>query len=145
MGKAHKGIREDTSCVYHIPYDCFTHHSTKYNYSWGQNQQDSRWSWISSTSPTAPGRTVLDPADAGNMSYLLISSQNLLVANLQPPSLLSTRLKYLFILTHLTVNSSECESLISFYLHMLDKPDLSPTFTKQDDPYSSSLYPVSSS
>lgn len=38
MRKAHESITEDTSCVYHILYECFTHYSTKYNYSGGQNQ-----------------------------------------------------------------------------------------------------------
>lgn len=92
MGKASKGITEDTSCMYHIPCDCFTHHSTAYSYSCKQKQQDFSLSFISSTSPTAPGRAVLHAADAGSMGHLLISSLNLFIANLLPFSLLSTRI-----------------------------------------------------
>lgn len=106
MGKACKGITEDTSCMYHIPCDCFTHRSTKYSYSWEQKQQDFSRTFISSTSPTAPGSAVLHSADAGSMSRLLVSSQYLFIANLLPFSLLSTRHRYLFILMRVHINTS---------------------------------------
>lgn len=92
MGKASKDTTEVTSCVYHIPCDCFTHHSTACSYSSKQKQQDFSLSFISSTSPTAPGRAVLHVADASSMGHLLISSLNLFIAKLLPFSLLSTRI-----------------------------------------------------
>lgn len=48
------------------------------------------------------------------------------------------------------ISTPHCERIqvwnpYQLYLHTLDKPDLSSTFTKQDDPYSSFLCPLCSS
>lgn len=147
MGKACKRITEDTSCMYHIPCDCFTHHSTKYSYSWEQKQQDFRWSFISSTSPTAPGSAVLHSADAGSMGRLLISSQYLFIANLLPFSLLSTRHRYLFILMRVHINTSlwthHSEKHLSAFIFICWTSqilDLSLLFTKKG--WSLELFPL---